>query len=144
MTNVIADIEAGFELPALSWSMSLGHMRLFSGWPGWVKYGREPVNQHTSEEAAQKLGRPAPIVQGLQMSSCLEEMLIDFFGMEWFHSGKLSVYYVGITIPGDTVTSKARVISKLEQGERTRLEMEIWGENQRGAKVVVGFASVLQ
>ncbi len=138
----IADIEVDFELPSLSWEMSLGHMRLFSGWPGWAKLGRNPVNQHTSNEVAQKLGRPAAIVQGLQMSSYLEEMLINFFGMDWFSGGKMSVHYVGITIPGDTLTAKAKVIEKVEEGDKTRLEMEIWGENQRGAKVVVGFASI--
>ncbi len=68
----IADLEVGFELPSLSFTMSLGHMRLFSGWPGWAQYGRNPENQHTNTEIAEKLGRPAPIVQGLQMSACLE------------------------------------------------------------------------
>ena len=144
MTTAISDIEVGFELPGRSWPMSLAHMRLFSGWPGWVKYGRDPVNQHTSEEVAVKLGRPAPIVQGIQMSACLEEMFINFFGVEWFYSGRMSVHYVGVTVPGDTLTTKVRVINKLQEGETTRLEMEIWGENQRGAKAVVGFASVLQ
>jgi len=138
----IGDIEVGFELPSHSWPMSLGHMRLFSGWPGWAKYGRDPVNQHTSEEAARQLGRPDVIVQGLQMSACLEEMLIGFFGMDWFTAGKMTVHYVGITVPGDIITAKARVFEKVQEGGKTRLEMEIWGENQRGAKVVVGSASI--
>tara|TARA_B100000315_G_scaffold252270_1_gene288722 strand:+ start:692 stop:1135 length:444 start_codon:yes stop_codon:yes gene_type:complete len=138
----IGNIEAGFELPSVSWPMSLGHMRLFSGWPGWAKYGRDPVNQHTSEEAARQLGRPDVIVQGLQMSACLEEMLIGFFGMDWFTDGKMTVHYVGVTVPGDIITAKARVFEKVQEGGKTRLEMEIWGENQRGAKVVVGSASI--
>ena len=138
----IGDIEVGFELPSHSWPMSLGHMRLFSGWPGWAKYGRNPVNQHTSNEVAQRLGRPGAIVQGIQMSACLEEMLINFFGVEWLNGGKMLVHYVGIVIVGDILTTKARVIEKVQDGANTRLEMEIWAENQRGAKVVVGFASI--
>ncbi len=52
------------------------------------------------------------------------------------------MYYVGITIPGDVITTKAKVIEKVREGGKTRVEMEIWGENQRAAKVVVGFATM--
>ncbi|HJN88405.1 MAG: MaoC family dehydratase [Dehalococcoidia bacterium] len=138
----IADIEVGFELPSLSWPMSLGHMRLFSGWPGLNKYGHDEVNQHTSVEVAKRLGRPAPIVAGPQMFACLEEMLVNFFGMDWFTGGKLDTHYVGVLLAGDTITTGAKVIEKVQEGDKTRLEMEVWGENQRQAKVVVGFASI--
>ncbi len=140
----IADIDVGFALPSHSFTMSLGHMRLFSGWPGWVKYGRNPVNQHTSNEVAEKQGHPAAIAQGLQMSACVEESLVNFFGMDWFAGGTLTVNYVGITIPGDTITTKAKVIEKVQEGGKTRLELEVSGENQRAAKVVVGFASITE
>ena len=137
----IAEIEVGFELPGLSWPMSLGHMRLFSGWPGLNKYGHSEVNQHTSHEVAKNLGRPAAIVAGPQMFACLEEMLINFFGMDWFTGGQLDAHYVGILLADDTITTKMKVIDKVQEGGKTRLEMEVWGENQRQAKVVVGFAS---
>ena len=139
----VADLNVGDDLPSLSFTMSLGHMRLFSGWPDWAKMGRNPVNQHTSPEMAEKVGRPAPIVQGLQMSACVEEMLINSFGMDWFSGGKIMVYYVGITIPGDVITAKGKIIEKTPQEDgKTLLEMEVWGENQRAAKVTVGFASI--
>ena len=138
----IEKIEVGLELPSLSFPMSLGHMRLFSGWPGWAQFGRNPVNQHTSNEVAKELGRPAPLVQGLQMSACLEEALINFFGIDWFSGGKITVHYVGIAVPGDTMTTHTKVIDKVKEGDKTRLEMEVSVENQRNAKVVVGFASI--
>ncbi len=52
--------------------------------------------------------------------------------------------YVAIVVAGDVLTTKARVIEKVQDGDKTRLEMEIWAENQRGAKVVVGFASIVK
>jgi acyl dehydratase len=140
----IADIEVGFEIPSLSWPMSLGHMRLFSGWPGLNKYGHDEVNQHTSVEVAKKLGRPAPIVAGPQMFACLEETLINFFGVDWFTGGKLDAHYVGVLLAEDTITTRVKVIEKVQEGDKTRLEMEVWGENQRQAKVVVGFASIIK
>ena len=140
----ITKIEVGFELPGLSWPMSLGHMRLFSGWPGLNKYGHNEVNQHTSHEVAKKLGRPAAIVAGPQMFACLEETLINFFGMDWFTRGKLDAHYVGVLLAEDTITTRVKVIDKVREGGKTRLEMEVWGENQRQAKVVVGFSSITE
>ena len=137
----IAEIEVGFELPSISWPMSLGHMRLFSGWPGLNKYGHDEVNQHTSNEVAKKLGRPAPIVAGPQMLACLEEMLINFFGMDWFTGGKIDAHYVGVLLADDTITVRAKVTDKVQEGDKTHLELEVWGENQRQAKVLVGSAS---
>jgi acyl dehydratase len=76
------------------------------------------------------------------MFACLEEMLVNFFGMDWFTGGMVDAHYVGVLLAEDTITTRVKVTDKVQEGGKTRLEMEVWGENQRQAKVVVGFASI--
>ncbi len=71
----------------------------------------------------------------------LSEVLKRFFGESWIRGGKLSVTFIGLVMPGDVVTPRAIVREKVTEEGMGRLDLEVWVENQRGEKVIVGVAS---
>jgi len=67
-------------------------------------------------------------------------MFIKFFGMGYL-GGTLSISFLGMAIPGDVVTARGVVSERLIEGERVRLVLKLWLENQRGEKVLAATAS---
>ena len=130
------ETKVGCEISPVTKEITLEKMRLYSGWP-------EKKNIHTDFEAAKRAGLPGPIAQGLMSAANISEMLTRFFGEGWMREGKLSVSFINIVQPGDTVTAKGTVKDKLEEGPQVRLVLDVWCENQHGVKVTVGTASGL-
>ena len=133
MTSAPEDVAVGFELPTVSKEITLEKMRAYSGWPR--------RNIHTDDEVARQAGLPRAICQGTQHLTYLSEVLKRFFGENWVRGGKLTVTFIGLVMPGDVVTPRAIVREKVTEGDSGRLNLEVWVENQRGEKVVVGAAS---
>ncbi|MDP6782289.1 MAG: MaoC family dehydratase [Dehalococcoidia bacterium] len=133
MTGAPRDAEIGYELPTVSKEITLEKMRAYSGWPR--------RNIHTDDEVARQAGLPRAVCQGTQHMTYLSEVLKRFFGEHWMRGGKLSITFIGLVMPGDVVTPRAIVREKVPEGEGRCLNLEVWVENQRGEKVVVGTAS---
>lgn len=135
------DTKIGFELEPIRKKVTLDKMRLFrlfgdgGSWPR-VK------NWHTDYADAQKFGFPVPIAGGSQLAEYLGELLIKFFGKGLF-GGTLSIIFLRIVEPDDEITAKGVVRDKVEEDGGIRLLLEVWCENQRGEKVVVGNAGGL-
>ena len=53
----------------------------------------------------------------------------------------MDVRFVGVTDVGDIMIAKAVVKSKEVHDDKTKFLMELWVENQRGSKVLVGSAT---
>ncbi len=133
MTSTPQDVEVGYELPTVSKEITLEKMRAYSGWPR--------RNIHTDDEVARQAGLPRAVCQGTQHLTYLSEVLKRFFGEGWIRGGKLSVTFIGLVMPGDVVTPRAIVRGKVTEEGMGRLDLEVWVENQRGEKVIVGIAS---
>ena len=71
----------------------------------------------------------------------LAELMIDTFGEIWLQTGKLRLKFIRIVVPGDTITASAKLISKKSGGSTPVIDWDVWCENQRGEKVVIGTAS---
>jgi len=68
-------------------------------------------------------------------------MLADWMGT----SGrlcKLAVSYKGINFPGDTITCCGVVAGKSSQNGYGLITLEVWAENSKGERTVVGTAVV--
>ena len=130
--------EVGFELEPITKKMTLDKMRLHPEfkWP-------QQRNMHNDYAAAHKTGFPKPIVAGNQIIEDLGELLTKFFGKGYIVGGKLSVAVARITEPDDELTIKGVVKEKAAEGDAIRLILDVWCENQRGEKVIVGTASGL-
>lgn len=114
------------------WTFSGGAFTA-EGWPR--------KNLHTDTDFAQNLGLPTVGVSATQYLGHLAELMLDLFGEEWLRSGKMiDVKFIKLVSDGDTLTSRARVIEKVEEFSGTRYSLEICCENQRGEKVLIGSA----
>jgi acyl dehydratase len=135
MTIATRDMEVGQQLPPVRKEITFEDMRLFSMWSN--------LNIHTDWEAARKAELPAPIAQGLMSHAYLSEMLTQFFGRNWLQGGKLSIKFIGYTLPGDVITARGIVREKVTENSSVRISCEVWCESLSGEKTVVGTASAL-
>ena len=127
------DLPVGTELGPITKRTSLDKSRLYQGWPA-VR------NRHTDYEAAQASGLREPNMMGAQTAEYLGELLLKFFG-EGYLGGTLSMSFLGFVTPGDVVEAKGVVTGREVEGERVRLLLDVWVENDQGQKVLAGRAS---
>ncbi len=135
MAQLAKEIQLRQELTPVTKTITKERMVAFSGWGG--------RNLHTDEEAAKKWGYPTTVAQGLMSLDYIKQMLGNFFGPEWFIRGKVAVSFLGLVFPGDVLTARGVVKSKIEKAEEgfVEVDLEVWCENQKGEKVTAGTAS---
>jgi len=129
------DTPVGFELEPITKKVTLDKSRIYQGWPA-------TRNRHTDYAAAQATGLREPNINGGQTAEYLGELFIKFFGTG-FIGGRLSISFIGFVAVDDEVTARGVVKERIEEGDRVRLNLDVWLENQRGEKVLVGSASGL-
>lgn len=95
---------------------------------------------HIDPEFARRAGLGGTIAHGMLTLAYLSQMLMEFFGEGWVQGGHLSVTFLAPVRPGDRITARGTVVDAVREGQRVRLIAEIWCENQRGEKVIVGRA----
>jgi acyl dehydratase len=128
----VADI--GAVVPAISKDISLEQMFVFScGVP----------NIHTDRTIAVQSGLAAPIAQGLMSTGYLSQLLTGFFATDWFDSGWTSHAFIKPVFAGDRLTVHAKIQESRQEGNGTRLMLEVWCRNQLGDLTTVGSASAL-
>ena len=115
------------------WTFSGGPFKL-EGWPA--------RNIHTDLEYANASGLPNKVAaSATQFQGYVVQLMIDLFGVEWLSNGTLDVKFIAIVHAGDTLVTKTVVQSKEEQDGATKFTMDVYCENQRGEKVLVGLAT---
>jgi len=115
------------------WAFSGGPFRL-EGWPS--------KNIHTDLELAKSCGLPSRVAaSATQFQGYVVQLMIDLFGEEWLSHGVMDVKFIAIVDAGDTLVSKAIITSKEEQDGATRFTMDVGCDNQKGQKVLVGWAA---
>lgn len=127
------DTPVGFELEPLTRKITLDKSRLYQGWPA-IR------NRHTDYAAAQATGLREPNINGGQTAEYLGELFVKFFGTG-FVGGKLSISFIGTVALDDEVTARGLVKERIVDGDRVRLVLDVWLENQHGRKVLVGTGS---
>ena len=102
---------------------------------------RNPIH---ADDYAREHGMRGALVGGSILLSYVLEMLYNYFGQDWLCDGKISVSFIGGgAINGDVVTAHGLVTSTEQEEAGTRINLDIWMENQTGAKIVVGKASCI-
>jgi acyl dehydratase len=127
------DTQVGQELEPITKTVTLDKSRIYQGWP-------TARNRHTDYGAAQASGLREPNINGGQTAEYLGEMFIKFFG-PGFVGGSLTVRFVGFVAINDTVTVRGVVTGRAADGDRVKLTVDLWAENQDGAKVLAGTAT---
>lgn len=103
---------------------------------GELANDRNPV--HFDDEFARKRGFPAAIAHGAIAASFLVRMLTGWLGAWPLERDDLSITFIAPVFVGDAVTARGAVTAI----ERDSLLCDIWCENQRGEKLIVGKARV--
>jgi acyl dehydratase len=126
-------LKVGAELPSRSLTLTLDRMKALGG--------GNPI--HFDPEFAKAQGLPAPIATGMITTGFLSELLIQAFGADWVRHGRMKNTYVKPVYLDETITAKAQVTRETREAQGTRLDLEVWVENQDGKRVTVGEESVV-
>jgi acyl dehydratase len=133
--QVVASPETpvGLELEPITKVFTLDKSRIYQGWPA-------ARNRHTDYSVAQQTGATVPIMNGSQSAEYLAELFIKFFGAGYL-GGRLTINFIKPIVIDDVLTARGVVTEREMQGDRVKLVLNIWLENQRDEKVLVGMAS---
>jgi len=129
-------LEIGAELPPLKKTIQQRQIDCYSG--------VRPHSIHTDPEWARKKGFRAPLAQAMMSTAYVSQLMTLFAGEGFVKGGRMSVSFIKPVVVGDTLTVRGRVRSREADGERTRVTVEVWCENQDGVKTMVGTASGLE
>jgi acyl dehydratase len=135
ITPLLAELKSGAVLPDLR-KPPITKVQL-------VKYAGASGDYnliHTDDETARTVGLDGVIAHGMLSMAFLGEYLCWLAGPESVR--RLSVRFVEMVRPGDTLTCRARVKEPTTGDAGRRLQLEVWTENQRAERVTVGDAEV--
>jgi 3-hydroxybutyryl-CoA dehydratase len=129
-------LEIGEEVPPLRKTIQQRQIDCFSG--------VRPNSIHTDEAWARKKGFTAPLAQAMMSAAYVSELMMRFLGEGYVKGGRVSLSFTKPVIVGDTLTVRGRVKSRESDGDRTRVSVEVWCENQDGVMTMIGTASGLE
>jgi 3-hydroxybutyryl-CoA dehydratase len=129
-------LEIGEELPPLTKTIQQRQIDCFSG--------VRPQSIHTDAEWARKKGFRAPLAQAMMSTAYVSQLMVHFLGEGYIRGGRMSVSFTKPVIVGDTLTVRGRVKSREREGDRSRVTVEVWCENQDGVMTMIGTASGLE
>jgi acyl dehydratase len=133
---------AGVELGPLRKALTQGQIADFEASSATMMERELLRNIHNDPDLALESGLARPIASGMMSVSFLNQLLIDEFGEGWTHGGRLAVSFVRSLHTGDEAVTRAIVTSVESGAEGTRLELEVWCENQDGERVTTGTAAL--
>jgi acyl dehydratase len=98
---------------------------------------------HDDDDYARRQGLPGIIADGMITTNWIHGLLIDLFGSAAAGTGRLRTRYIAPIHEDQVVITCARVRSALDDAVGdTVYVMEVWCEDDRGAKLTVGEAEV--
>lgn len=108
----------------------------------WAGASGDYYPAHYDKDFAQSLGLPGVIVHGWLGASFLGQLITDWIGDEGTLK-KLSCKYRGILYPEEDAICKGRIIKKYSKDGGHFVELEIWVDNPKGERVILGSAVVI-
>ena len=99
------------------------------------------IRVHDIQEAAESAGLPGSYDYGCQRCCWMGHLLTNWMGDDGFLT-KMYVELRLFNVVGDTTWCRGKVIAKREEGDERLVDLEIWGENQRGAISTKGTATI--
>jgi len=133
MSASFEKIEVGSEIPSLVKCPTTQQLVM------WTRASGDYNPIHYDKDFALSRGLPGVVVHGQLSTAFICQMLSDWYGKNGSLK-KLNVSYKGLSFPADTLTCRGVVKDKSSAGEL--ITLDVWVENQRGEKTVVGMATV--
>ena len=132
MGTFTRDTEVGYELPSICWRFQVDQFRR----------GSEKTI-HTDDEAARREGLPAAVAVGPQVAALIFRQLLMTFERGWVEGGRCELTFRRPVYMPQLCTARGTVTRREETGGQVRLHCDVWIENEKGEKVIVGSASGL-
>ena len=99
------------------------------------------IRVHDIQEAAESAGLPGAYDYGCQRCCWMGHLLTNWMGDDGFLK-KMYVELRLFNVVGDTTWCRGKVSAKREENGERLVDLEIWGENQRGEVTTKGTATV--
>lgn len=128
--------EVGEALPVLSKTIVQRQIDCYSG--------VRPYSIHTDPEYARTKGFKGALVQAMMSTAYVSQMMTERFGEGFVKGGRINVAFTKPVYAGDTLTVHGRVKSRETEGQRTRVTVDVWCENEDGVMTMAGTASGLE
>lgn len=125
-------VAVGYELPTVARKYRLEDF----------KRGNEKTI-HTDYEAAAREGLPAPVAIGPQVAALTFRQMRLCFGMGWMVGGQHDLTFRKPVFVTDFCVARGVVTQTAPEGDQLRVHCDVWVENQKKDKVIVGTASAL-
>ena len=138
-------LKVGAELRAAPREMTRERMRWYVDAQPTVAHddGRIHTQEptiHDDDDYAKSQGLPGIIADGMVSTNWIMGLLLDTFGTEFLHKGKLRTKYIAPIYEDQVVISCARVTAIEQAGDTTAYRMEVWCEDDTAKKLTVGEA----
>ena len=98
---------------------------------------------HTDYEAAKAEGLPAPVAIGPQVAALTFRQLRLCFADGWIVGGRYDLTFRKPVFVTDFCVARGTVTKTEREGDKLRVHCDVWVENQKKDKVIVGTASGL-
>lgn len=133
------DIQIGDELPPYKKWISSQSAAKFGRTYKDVFSGH--INPRVSEG---QFGVASMPIQGAVIEAGVSPLIINWLGSAkpWLYGGRQESKFIQIVLPGDTLTYHGKVLDKPVDGDKKYVMIEVFAENQKGEKVMVGTARV--
>jgi acyl dehydratase len=129
------DVMEGCELPSLS------RLQTQKRFVRYAQASNDLSDIHYDYKLMRSRGMPDVIGQGALSAAYIANMVTNWCTPDGFLK-KLSVQYRHYSFPGDVLTTKGVVTSKLQEHGDNLVACDVWAENQYGRKVTIGQAVV--
>ena len=96
---------------------------------------------HHDEPLAQSAGYKSVFAHGMMSMAFLGQMVKEWCGHERLK--KMKVRFMNLTLPGDTLTCRGKIINKYQREGENCIECDIFAQNQRNEIVTKGTAVIL-
>lgn len=142
MARITQETAEGTEFSGKEKRASIERIWTFSG-GGFALTGWPAKNTHTDFDFARSRGLRTAIASGTQFEGYTVQLMVDLFGLDWLSHGTMDVKFTGQVEVNDAVRARAKVRERKAEAGGARFVLDVWVENQRGDKVLVGSATGL-
>ncbi len=94
---------------------------------------------HHDQTFAEASGFKTVFAMGMLSMGYLSRILTDYFGVG--NVTKFGVRFAAMTWPGDNITCKGIITKKYSDGARNLVDLDVFCENQKGEKTLIGSAT---
>jgi acyl dehydratase len=131
----VQEIAVGDELPTFQRATG------FHNWNRYAAVNDEFVPIHMDDEAGRAAGYPSAFGMGNLQWAYLHNLLRQWIGDDG-RILRLHCQYRGANVKGQTVTAHGTVTAVRDEGNERIVDLEVWTEEQNGARLAPGTATV--